>query len=146
MTNRPRFYLVEADMLPEIFIKVMDAKGLLEAGDVKTVAEAVNKVGISRSAFYKYKDSIAPFRDMKRDNIITFSMMLRDQMGVLSSVLAIFARTGANILTINQNIPVNGTAAVTIAAVVGDMQVSTEELMNQVQTLDGVLKIEALAG
>ena len=133
-------------MLPEIFIKVMEAKELLEAGDVRTVAEAVSKVGISRSAFYKYKDSIAPFRDMKRHNIITFSMMLRDRMGVLSSVLAIFAHTGANILTINQNIPVNGTAAVTIAAVVSNIRVSTEELMNQVQGLDGVIRIEALAG
>lgn len=143
---KPKFYLVEAGILPEIFIKVTEAKALLEAGEAATVAEAVARVGLSRSAFYKYKDSISPFQDMKRGHIITFHMILCDRMGVLSSVLSIFAESGANILTINQSIPTGSTAAVTISAVTEGMEMTTEELMNRIENTQGVIKIEALAG
>jgi chorismate mutase len=142
---RPRFYLVDADILPEIFLKVMDAKELLKTGEASTVAEAVGIVGISRSAFYKYKDAISPFQDLKRGHIVTFHVLLRDRMGVLSSVLAIFAQSGANILTINQSIPTNGTANVTISAETAGMDCSMEELLAKVQEADGVVKIEILA-
>ncbi len=143
--NFPKYFLVEAQMLPEIFLKVMDAKELLKAGEAATVAEAVERVGISRSAFYKYKDAINPFQDMKRGHITTFHVMLRDRMGVLSSVLAVFAQSGANILTINQSIPTNGAANVTISAETAGMELSMEELMSQVQSTKGVIKIEILA-
>jgi chorismate mutase len=142
---KPKFYLVDADMLPEIFLKVMDAKELLKTGEAATVAEAVGIVGISRSAFYKYKDAISPFQDLKRGHIVTFHVLLRDRMGVLSSVLAIFAQSGANILTINQSIPTNGTANVTISAETAGMDCSMEELFAKVQDTDGVVKIEILA-
>ena len=142
---RPKYYLVDADMLPEIFLKVMEAKELLVTGEAATVAEAVGMVGISRSAFYKYKDSISPFQDLKRGHIITFHVLLRDRMGVLSSVLAIFAQSGANILTINQSIPTNGTANVTISAETASIACSMEELLAKVQSAEGVVKIEILA-
>ncbi len=141
-----KYYLVERDMLPEIFIKVTEARALLETGECTTVAEAVHRVGISRSAFYKYKDSIAPFTDMKHGQIITFHMMLRDKMGVLSALLAIFADSGANILTINQSIPINSTAAVTITAETAGMEMGLEELKNNIESVDGVIKAEILAG
>jgi chorismate mutase len=142
---KPKFYLVDAGMLPEIFLKVMDAKELLKTGEAATVAEAVGIVGISRSAFYKYKDAISPFQDLKRGHIVTFHVLLRDRMGVLSSVLAIFAQSGANILTINQSIPTNGTANVTISAETAGMDCSMEELLAKVQDTNGVVKIEILA-
>ena len=141
-----KFFLVEADMLPEIFIKVAKATELLETGEALTVAEAANMVGISRSAFYKYKDSITPFQDLKRGRIITFHITLRDKMGVLSSVLAVFANTGANILTINQSIPINGTALVTISAETTGMLISSEELLNNIHETSGVKKVEVTAG
>jgi len=141
-----KFFLVEADMLPEIFIKVAKAKELLETGEALTVAEAASVVGISRSAFYKYKDSITPFQDLKRGRIITFHITLRDKMGVLSSVLAVFANTGANILTINQSIPINGTALVTISAETIGMLISSEELLNNIHDTGGVKKVEVIAG
>jgi chorismate mutase len=141
-----KYYLVEREMLPEIFTKVVEARALLETGACATVAEAVGRMGISRSAFYKYKDAIAPFTDMKRGQIITFHMMLRDERGVLSSLLAIFADSGANILTINQSIPVNSTAAVTISAETASMSMSLEELKDGVERLPGVIKAEILAG
>ena len=133
--KKPKYYLVEAAMLPEIFLKVMEAKELLETGEAMTVADATGRVGISRSTFYKYKDSISRFQDMKRGHIITFLIVLRDRMGVLSSVLSIFAETGANILTINQSIPANGAAAVTISAETADIAAT-----------EGVIKIEVQAG
>ena len=142
----PRYYLIEADMLPEIFLKVMDAKELLQTGEAATVGEAVKAVGISRSAFYKYKDAITPFQDLQRGNILTFHVLLRDQPGLLSAVLAVFARCGANILTINQSIPVNGCATITISAETAGMTESMETLMEHLQSSGGVIRAEVLAG
>ncbi len=144
--KKPKYYLVDGDMLPEIFLKVTEAKKLLETGEASTVAEAVSLVGISRSAFYKYKDAVSPFQDMKRGRIITFHTILRDRMGVLSTVLAIFANSGANILTINQSIPTNGAAIVTISAETTDMTMTNEELLSSVRQTPGVIRAEVLAG
>ena len=110
------------------------------------MAEAVDRVGLSRSAFYKYKDSVRPFRDMKQGGIVTFNALLRDKKGVLSALLAIFADTGANILTINQSIPTNGAALVTISATTENMPIGVDELIARVRGLDGVIRFDALAG
>lgn len=140
------YYIVAADTLPEVFLRVSEAKELLETGDAKTVAEAVSAVGISRSAFYKYKDKITPFVDMKSGRIITFNLTLRNKPGVLSSLLSIFANSGVNILMINQSIPVGGCAAVTISAEISGMSGTPEELMERARALDGLRKIEVVAG
>ena len=142
----PKYYLVQADMLPEIFLKVMEAKELLQTGECATVGDAVARAGISRSAFYKYKDAISPFQDLQRSRILTFQVMLRDQTGLLSLVLSVFARCGANILTINQSIPVNGCATITISAETGGMSESMETLMNRLLASEGVIRAEILAG
>ena len=143
--SKPKYYLVEASVLPEIFAKVIEAKELLETGQVRTVADAVARVDISRSAFYKYKDFVSPFQDMSRGHLVTFNLELLDRQGVLSSVLAIFAENGANILTINQSIPTNGCAAVTISAETSEMQESIEEMMARALALDGVVRFDILA-
>ena len=144
--NRTQYYLVNADILPEIFLKVEDAKELLQTGEAATVAEAVAKVGISRSAFYKYKDSISPFQDMKRGHILTFHIFLLDQPGALSGVLTTFAESCANILTINQNSPINGTATVTVSAETSQMRDGVETLLSRLRETRGVLRAEVLAG
>ena len=141
-----KYYLVEAGILPEIFLKVVEARELLQTGECSTVGEAAARVGISRSAFYKYKDSITPFQDLQGGNILTFHVLLRDQPGHLSMVLGVFARCGANILTINQSIPVNGTAAVTISAETAAMTESIETLMNDLLSAEGVVRAEVVAG
>ena len=146
MAKTVKYYIVAADALPEIFIKVAEAKRIMQTGEVDTVGEATKRAGISRSAFYKYKDSVQPFNDMKAEHIITFYAMLKDKSGVLSRVLSIFAASGANILTINQSIPTNGCAAVTISAETSDMAESLEQLLATVSALDGVVKLEILAG
>ena len=146
MSKTVKYYIVAADALPEIFIKVAEAKRMMQTGEVDTVGEATKRAGISRSAFYKYKDSVQPFNDMKSEHIITFYAMLKDKSGVLSRVLSIFASSGANILTINQSIPTTGCAAVTISAETSEMEESLEQLLADVSALDGVVKLEILAG
>lgn len=144
--SRPKLYIVESSVLPEVFLKVSEAKEYLQTGAVRTVAEAVAKAGISRSAFYKYKDAIMPFRNMKRDQVVTMSILTHDKPGALSSVLAIFANSGANILTINQSIPTNGVGMVTISIIAEDMVISLDELRSKIEALDTVVRIEVLAG
>ncbi len=143
---KSKLYIVEADMLPEIFIKVCEAKEYLETGEANTVAEAVGMAGISRSAFYKYKDAITPFRDMKRDQVLTLSIIMQDKPGALSSVLAIFANSHINILTINQSISANGAAMVTLSIIAEGMTISVEELKERVENLSTVMRMELLAG
>ena len=146
MGVQTKYYIVAASALPEIFVKVAEAKRMMQTGEADTVGEAARLVGISRSAFYKYKDAVQPFNDMKTGHIITFYAMLKDNPGVLSNVLAIFAGSGANILTINQSIPTNGCAAVTVSAETSEMEISLEELIARAAALAGVIKFEILAG
>jgi chorismate mutase len=144
--EQPKFYLVQADMLPEIFLKVVHARELLTTGQAKTVSDAVNRVGISRSAFYKYKDSVIPFRDMTQGRIFTFNCVLLDKQGILSSVLGVFASVGANILTINQAIPSDGVAFVTISAKLDNADITPDEMIVRMRNADGVVSAELLAG
>ena len=131
MEKTPKYYIVEAAALPDIFRKVAEAKRLLETGETDKVNVATRAVGISRSAFYKYRDTIAP---------------LKDKAGVLSAILSIFANNGANILTINQSIPTGGRAMVTISAETGNLTCSLEELVHTISQTQGVVKAEMVAG
>ena len=146
MDKTPKYYIVEAAALPEVFLKVAEAKRMLQVGEAKNVGEAARLMNISRSAFYKYKDAVQPFQDMKAGRIITFYALLKDNPGVLSNYLSIFANSGANILTINQTIPTNGCAGVTISAETSEMKEGLEEMMAGISGAFGVLKFEVLAG
>lgn len=146
MEQSPKYYIVEASALPEIFQKVAEAKRMLETGETDKVNVAAQAVGISRSAFYKYRDSIAPFQNLMAGRIITFQMMLKDKAGVLSEILAIFANCGANILTINQSIPTGGRAMVTISAETGNLSCPLEELSSELSGTPGVVRAEVVAG
>lgn len=142
----PKYYIVDAKALPEVFLKVAEAKRMLETGEAYTVGEATRLAEVSRSAFYKYKDMVMPFNNMRSGRILTFYTLLKDQPGVLSTVLAIFASSGANILTINQSIPTNGCAAVTISAETSEMKDSLEDLVNRVSAEEEIIRFEILAG
>ena len=131
MSTTPKYYLVEASALPEVFLKVAEAKRLLSTGEANTVNEAARMTGISRSAFYKYRDAVLPFQNMMTGRIITFQLLLHDEPGVLSSILSAFASHAANILTINQTIPSGGCAAVTVTAETMAMQEPIEVLLHQ---------------
>ena len=146
MAQSPKYYIVEASALPEVFLKVAEAKRLLSTGEASTVNEATRMTDISRSAFYKYRDAIMPFQNMMTGRIITFQFLLYDEPGVLSAILSAFAKQGANILTINSIIPTNGCALVTISAETTEVTVSLEELLYLLGNTQGVIKAEVLAG
>ena len=146
MANTPKYYIVEASALPEIFLKVAEAKRLLSIGEAATVNDATQMTGISRSAFYKYRDAVLPFQNMMTGRIITFQLLLHDTPGILSDLLALFAKNKANIITINSIVPTNGCALVTITAETIDLTISLEELLASVRQLSGVIKAEVLAG
>lgn len=146
MSKAPNYYIVDAEALPEIFRKVVDARRMLDTGEAETVNQAVQLAGISRSAFYKYKDAVRPFQDMLHGRIVTFQIMLKDESGILSHVLNLFAGSGANILTINQGIPINGCAVVTVNAETSGLEGSLQELLARLNGAEGVLRGEILAG
>lgn len=146
MPSKPKYYIVEASALPEVFLKVAEAKRLLSTGEAATVNEATRMTDISRSAFYKYRDAVLPFQNMMTGRIVTFQLLLHDEPGLLSSLLTVLADAHANIITINSIVPSNGTAVVTISAETIDLTVPLEELLNKLSAFPGVVKAEVLAG
>ena len=146
MKSKPKYYIIEASALPEVFLKVAEAKRLLSTGEAATVNEATKMTDISRSAFYKYRDSVLPFQNMMTGRIITFQLLLHDEPGLLSNVLNVFADNKANIITINSIVPTNGTAVVTISAETMDLTVQLEELLRQLRQSKGIIKADVLAG
>ena len=146
MSQKPKYYLVEASALPEVFIKVAEAKRLLSTGEASTVNDATKMTDISRSAFYKYRDAVIPFQNMMKGRIITFQFLLHDETGVLSTLLIAIAQEKANILTINSITPSNGCALVTISAETNDVELSMEELLHKLEKTPGVIRAEVLAG
>lgn len=145
MDKKAVYYLVDASVLPEVFTKVMEVKRLLDSDTKLTVNEAVKKAGISRSAYYKYKDYVFPFYETSRGKIITIFFVLEDFPGILSRIIDEIARTKANILTINQNIPINGLADVTVSIDTKNMEGSIKEMMDRISNLEGVRRQEILA-
>lgn len=143
---KPQYFIVEASVLPEVYRKVAEAKRLLETGEERTVNGAARRTGISRSAFYKYKDAVRPFRDMLHGGVVTVQMLLRDQPGALSSVLNLLADWGGNVLTINQAIPGGGAAAVTVGLETGGLSSGVEELLAVLRECPEVIRCEVLAG
>ena len=146
MSGMAKYFIVEASAMPEIYRKVAQAKNLLETGEETTVNAAARAVGISRSAFYKYKDAVRPFHDMLHGRIVTMQLLLRDEPGALSEVLNVLAGTGINVLTINQNLPVHGCAVVTVTAETSQLSLTMEEILRAAGEARGVLKCEILAG
>jgi chorismate mutase len=146
MDNASKYYVIEASALPEVFLKVAEAKRLLSTGEVATVNDATRVTGISRSAFYKYRDAIMPFRNIMHGRVITIQLLLQDEVGALYKLLPIFVEHKANIQTINSIVPTNGCAVVTISAETIDMTISAEELLQLLRSTKGVVKADILAG
>lgn len=133
-----RYYLVREDILPEALVKTVRAKELLARGEAATVQEAVERAGLSRSAFYKYKDGIHPLDWLDRERIVTISMDLEHKTGVLSRVLALMAQMDGNVLTINQTIPLQGQANVVITVDTSKMGDRIGDVIRSLNGLDGV--------
>lgn len=142
---KQEYYLIDKSVLPEVFSKVIEAKRLLQTGQCKAVNEATQKVNISRSVFYKYRDHVHVFLEKDQQNVITVILYLSDQVGVLSRVLSLLSSSGASILTINQNIPVNGIAPVSISFDTLNMDVDLKSLFDDMKKTNGVLSVKPVA-
>lgn len=138
----PRLLVVDTRALPEVFERVLTAKRLLATGEASSASEAARQAGISRTAFYKYRDMVFPYEvSATQGELITVHFLLNDRPGVLSALLTAFAQAGANILTVNQNIPVGGAATVSVTARCDRLDISTETFLSNLAGVSGVKRI-----
>ena len=145
MADNTKYYVLKEKAVPEVLLKVVEAKRLLETGKAMSVQEATDKVEISRSSFYKYKDDIFPFHDNAKGRTITMVIQLDDEPGLLSTVLNIVAEFHANILTIHQSIPVNGVASLTLSIDVLKETGDLSQLVDRVEAQDGIHYLKILS-
>ena len=145
MGEATKYFVVKQKAIPEVLLKVVEAKRLLESEKVLTIQEAVDAVGISRSSFYKYKDDIFPFHDNSQGTTITLTFQMDDEPGILSDVLKIIAEYRANILTIHQSIPINGIASLTLSIQVLQTTGDISRMIEQLEGQPSVHHVEILA-
>lgn len=145
MADGSKYYVVKKKALPEVLLKVVEAKKLLESERALTVQEATEQVGLSRSSFYKYKDDIFPFHDNTRGKTITVVVQMDDEPGLLSGVLKQIADYNANILTIHQTIPINGVALLTMSIEIPTDTRNVSEMLEEIEAKNGVHYIKILA-
>ena len=143
--DTPEYYLVDKRVLPEVFIKVMEVKQRINTGESASINEAVRKTGLSRSAYYKYKDSVMPLYEAASGRKVTILISVENFQGILSSIIRIIAESRANILTINQNIPINGLADVSVSMETDRMTSSIDTLINEVEKIPGVRSCRIMA-
>ena len=139
-----KYFLVREDVLPEAMQKTLEAKELIQRGKAESVWEAVQMVDLSRSAFYKYRDTVFPFHTIVKEKIITLFFHLEDRSGTLSNLLTTVANAGCNVLTIHQTIPIQGRANVTLSLNVSSMNTDLDGLLLELNKLEFVDKVEVL--
>ena len=135
--RKTKYYVLKEKAVPEVLLKVIEAKKLMETGNL-TVQEATERAGISRSSFYKYKDDIFPFHDNAKGKTITFLLQMDDAPGLLSDVLKQIAACHGNILTIHQSIPLNGVASLTISVDIASDDGDASSMVEEIESLPGV--------
>lgn len=142
--KKDKFYLVQEDILPEAIKKTIKVKEILKLGEAKTINEVVERMDLSRSAYYKYKDYVFPFYEIAQGKIVSITVSMSNDPGMLSSILRAIADSNGSILTINQDIPLQGIANVTIAFETKDLSTSLEECLDNIRSIRGILKVEIL--
>ena len=145
MGDKSKYFLVKQKAVPEVLLKVVEAKRLLESERAITVQEATEKVGISRSSFYKYKDDILPFYDNAKGKTITLVIQMDDEQGLLSDLLHVVAVYKANIMTIHQSIPVGGVATLTLSVEVRENTGNVSTMVEELEAVSGVHYVKILA-
>ncbi|MGG1677564.1 ACT domain-containing protein [Neobacillus sp. NRS-1170] len=139
-----KFYLIREDVLPEAMKKTIEVKEMLDRGKAESIAEAVQRVDLSRSAFYKYRDTVFPFSTIKQERLVSLFFHLEDRSGTLSKLLSVVASYGGNVLTIHQTIPLQGRANVTLSLNTANMTNEIDELLSELRKLEFVEKVEVL--
>ncbi len=145
MRNSFKFYMVKNKALPEVLMKVAEVNNMLSAGKAKTIREAIDAVGISRSSYYKYKDDIFPIHEKIQGKTITFVMEMDDRPGLLSNVLKVVAECNANILSIHQSIPVNHIALITLSVLVLPTTDDVTKLFDRIENADGIHNLKIVS-
>ena len=145
MEEKSKYFVVKQKAVPEVLLKVVEAKKLLESERAITIQEATDKVGISRSSFYKYKDDIFPFYDNTKGKTITLVIQMDDEHGLLSDLLHVVAVYKANILTIHQSIPVNGVATLTLSVEVRSNTGNVSKMVEDIEEMNGIHYVKILA-
>lgn len=145
VTEATEYYVVKQKALPEVLLKVVEAKKMLDSGRAQTIQDAVEEVGISRSSFYKYKEDIFEFHDNSQGTTITLSLQISDEPGLLSDVLKTVAQYRANILTIHQSIPLNGVATVSVSVQVLSTTGDISDMVRELEERDGVKHVKIVA-
>ena len=146
MDNKSQLIVVESDVLPDVILKVLEVKKLLANREEKSSASACKRIGVSRSAYYKYRNSVFSYEEKLTSQIITLYMLLKDEPGVLSSVLVCLHDLNANILTVNQNIPVDSVATVTVSLRLSGGFEEADAIRSRISEQSGVVEIQLLAG
>lgn len=136
--SKINYYLVNSNVLPPVFSKVMEVKAYLASGEAKSTSQAVKMAGISRSAYYKYKDAIFEYNTENSDETVTISAKLKDNAGVLSALMNELYVAGANVLSVSQSVPVNAVADVSVTVRITEMTISTQELLEKMKMVQGV--------
>ncbi|MDD6728984.1 MAG: ACT domain-containing protein [Eubacteriales bacterium] len=139
--DKINYYLVNSSVLPKVFSQVIEAKNMLAAGDASSVSQAVKMADISRSAYYKYKDAVFEYSGTDSDETATINAKLRDNAGVLSALMSVISNAGANVLSVNQSVPVNSVADVSVTVRISEMTVSADELVSLIKKTDGVTAV-----
>ncbi len=145
MSDKTCYYVLKEKAVPEVLLKVIEAKRLIESGKAPSVQEATEAVGISRSSFYKYKDDILPYHDNERGKPITMVIQLDDEPGLLSSVLQAIASFKINILTIHQSIPINGIASLTLSIDVFNTVRNVDDIVSAIEAVEGIHYVKIIA-
>lgn len=143
-TNVTNFVLVDSGILPEVYRKVLAAKALIASGKASSASAAAKMAGISRSAYYKYKDAVYEYHRDEGVNTITLLANLVDSPGILSTVMNALYQDGANIVSISQNIPVNNVASVSITARIDNLKTPVDDLVDRLNRLEGVRMLERI--
>ena len=138
MSDKTNYYVLKEKAVPEVLLRVVEAKRLFDSGKVASVQDATDAVGISRSSFYKYKDDIFPFYDNQKGKTITLVIQLDDEPGLLSNILRAIDKFKCNILTIHQSVPINGIATLTLSVDVFQAADQVEELVAAIEQVEGV--------
>lgn len=139
--KRIKYFLVNSEILPDVYARVIDAKNYIASGEAATVTQAIKMAGLSRSAYYKYKDSIFEY-DGAGDEARTISAKLKDNAGVLSSLMSEIYKAGANVLSVNQSVPVNGVADVSVTIRITEMNIDTAELVENIKKVGGISSVK----
>ena len=145
MAESSNYFVLKKKAVPEVLLKVVEAKRLLDSGRVESVQEATEQVGISRSSFYKYKDDIFPFHENEKGKTVTLVIQVDDEPGLLSVVSKSIADCHANILTIHQSIPVNGIATLTLSVEVFPETGDVEKMVSTIEAVQGIHYVKIIA-